>query len=173
MKKKYLSQRIRHSLRHMRLSDRCLCLFLLFLLLQSAWHIFCRLTLQKNLMPWMPWSAVLPPPYLAISSAMLSEVCRKKVKLKFLWKAVKNPCGIPCNGNSSTIRYKLSYLAANPYCCRCRFFLTDHPHLCTDVYFSIPRCHSFPFPIPEFSSVQHRIFGWTCKIWTGITQKTR
>ena len=48
MKKKYLSQRIRHSLRHMRLSDRCLCLFLLFLLLQSAWHIFLPPDLTKE-----------------------------------------------------------------------------------------------------------------------------
>lgn len=45
MKKKYLSQRIRHSLRHMRLSDRCLCLFLL---LQSAWHIFLPPDLTKE-----------------------------------------------------------------------------------------------------------------------------
>ena len=48
MKKKYLSQRIHHSLWHMRLSDRCLCLFLLFLLLQSAWHIFLPPDLTKE-----------------------------------------------------------------------------------------------------------------------------
>lgn len=48
MKKKCLSQRIRHSLQHMRLSDRCLCLFLLFLLLQSAWHIFLPPDLTKE-----------------------------------------------------------------------------------------------------------------------------
>ena len=89
MKKKYLSQRIRHSLRHMRLSDRCLCLFLLFLLLQSAWHIFLPpdLTNEFDAMYAMIRSSAAT--ILAISSAMLSEVCRKKVKLKFLWKAVK------------------------------------------------------------------------------------
>lgn len=48
MKKKYLSQRIHHSLWHMRLSDRCLCLFLLFLLLQSSWHIFLPPDLTKE-----------------------------------------------------------------------------------------------------------------------------
>lgn len=48
MKKKCLTQRLRHSLRHMRLSDRCLCLFLLFLLLQSAWHIFLPPDLTKE-----------------------------------------------------------------------------------------------------------------------------
>lgn len=48
MKKKCLAQRFRHSLRHMRLSDRCLCLFLLFLLLQSAWHIFLPPDLTKE-----------------------------------------------------------------------------------------------------------------------------
>lgn len=48
MKKKCFSQRLRHSLRHMRLSDRCLCLFLLFLLLQSAWHIFLVPDLTKE-----------------------------------------------------------------------------------------------------------------------------
>lgn len=48
MKKKCLSQRLRHSLRHMRLSDRCLCVFLLFLLLQSAWHIFLPPDLTKE-----------------------------------------------------------------------------------------------------------------------------
>lgn len=48
MKKKCLAQRFRHSLRHMRLSDRCLCLFLLFLLLQSAWHIFLLPDLTKE-----------------------------------------------------------------------------------------------------------------------------
>ena len=48
MKKKCLAQRFRHSLQHMRLSDRCLCLFLLFFLLQSAWHIFLPPDLTKE-----------------------------------------------------------------------------------------------------------------------------
>lgn len=48
MKKKGITQRLRRSLRHMRLSDRCLCLFLLFLLLQSAWHIFLTPDIAKE-----------------------------------------------------------------------------------------------------------------------------
>lgn len=48
MKKKCLVKRLCHSLRHMRLSDRCLCLFLLFLLLQSACHIFLMPDLTKE-----------------------------------------------------------------------------------------------------------------------------
>lgn len=48
MNKKRLSQRLHHSMRHMRLSDRCLCLFLLLLLLQSAWHIFLTPDIAKE-----------------------------------------------------------------------------------------------------------------------------
>lgn len=48
MKKKHLYQRLYHSLQHMRLSDRCLCLFLLFLLIQSACHIFLIPDLTKE-----------------------------------------------------------------------------------------------------------------------------
>lgn len=48
MKKTCLSHRVYHSLQHMRLSDRCLCLFLLFLLLQSACHIFLLPDLTKE-----------------------------------------------------------------------------------------------------------------------------
>ena len=48
MKKKCLAKRLRHYMRHTRRSERCLCLFLLFLLLQSAWHIFLPPDLTKE-----------------------------------------------------------------------------------------------------------------------------
>lgn len=165
MKKKYLSQRIRHSLRHMRLSDRCLCLFLLFLLLQSAWHIFLPpdLTKEFDAMDAMIRSSAATIFGYFISNAFGSmpeksetEIpleSREKIPAESLAAETPLPSGINCR-----IWQQILIVAG------VGFFLTDHPHLCTDVYFSIPRCHSFPFPIPEFSSVQYRIFGWTCKI---------
>lgn len=48
MKKKSLYQRLRHTLGHIRLSDRCLCLFLFLLLLQSACHIFLTPDVTKE-----------------------------------------------------------------------------------------------------------------------------
>ena len=125
MKKKYLSQRIRHSLWHMRLSDRCLCLFLLFLLLQSAWHIFFAAWPYKRI--WC--HGCHDPQFCRHHIWLFHQQCfRKYAGKKWNWnssgKPWKNPCGILRSGSSSAIRYKLSYSAANPDCCRCIGFFS-------------------------------------------------